>query len=60
MSGQMQRPEVPTGVQGKKGFQVTTTQKKVDGKVPAGFHVGYTTEWDSVHTEVPYQTPKKP
>jgi hypothetical protein len=27
MSGQMQRPAVPTGVVGKEGFRVTTTQK---------------------------------
>ncbi len=60
MSGQMQRHEVPTGVVGKDGFKVTTTQVRVDGKVQPGFHVGYTTEWDSVQTEVPYETPKKP
>lgn len=61
MSGQMQRPKVPTGVVGKKGYRVTTTQnRREDGEVEPGFHVGYTTVWDSVQTEVPYETPKKP
>ncbi len=60
MSGEMQRPEVPTGTVEVAGHKVTTTQVRVDGKVQPGFHVGYTTEWCSVQTEVPYETPKKP
>jgi hypothetical protein len=60
MSGQMQRPKVPTGTVEVAGHKVTTTQVRVDGEVPAGFHVGYTTEWSAVQKEVPYETPKKP
>jgi hypothetical protein len=60
MSGEMQRPEVPTGTVEVAGHKVTTTQVRVDGKVQPGFHVGYTTEWSPVQTEVPYETPKQP
>ena len=61
MSGQMQRPKVPTGVVGQAGkHQVTTTQNRnKDGEVNPGFHVGYTTEWSEVQKEVPYETPKQ-
>ncbi|MEK9673455.1 MAG: hypothetical protein VW268_15585 [Rhodospirillaceae bacterium] len=47
-----ERPKVPDG----HAAYVTTKQMAPNEK---GF-VGYKTEWEPWHKEVPYETPKKP